>query len=168
MSAEAANKANTAGGADTAGNASNLGGSPPASYLRYGSTIPSGTTVTGGLGYETTPGGEYNEIVSLYPLRAPANINNNDVSFTDQSVSATAAADAEESAACSGTVSNPTAPAGKVCIYLELENVAGNSAFGNSLVSGLTQGSRLGFSILASASGASGTEMTGTWAYTAP
>lgn len=160
--------AQTSKQADSAGDAANLGGAPPADYLSYGSTIPSGKTVTGALGYETTSGGNYREVVSFYPLRAPANVVDSAVNFTNTSVSAAAAANSDESAACTGTVSNPTAPAGQVCIYLEAENVASNSAQGFAFFPGLTQGSRLGFSVQADASGANGTTMTGTWAYTAP
>jgi hypothetical protein len=166
-----ANNADDATHADNASHAddsANLGGTTAAGYLRYGAPIPSGRTVAGALGYETASSSDYHEVVSFYPLSAPANVVDADVSFDTSTVSALAAQNSEESAGCTGTASAPTAPAGKVCIYLTSENVAPNSAIGTTLDPALPTGSRLGFSVRADASGANGTSLTGTWAYTAP
>jgi hypothetical protein len=172
-SATTATTATTAGHADTADtadNASNLGGTAAAGYLRYGSNIPSGRTVTGAFGQKVGGATDYNEVVSFYPLRAPANVLDADVNFSDDAFTAGAAMNSDEDSACTGSVSNPTAPDGNVCLYLEGYDVAANSAFGSAFVGGLTEGSRHGFSVNAGASmdSAGGTFLAGTWAYTAP
>jgi hypothetical protein len=168
LNANTADDATHADNATHSDNTGNLGGASAVDYLRFGSTIPSGRTVSGALGYETASASDYREVVSFYPLKAPANVVDANVSFDTSTVSALAAQNSEESANCTGTASTPTAPAGKVCIYLSGENVAPNSAVGTTLDPAIPTGSDLGFSVTADASGANGTFLTGTWAYTAP
>jgi hypothetical protein len=168
-SSTSAASATSADHAASSADAEQLEGMPAAAYLRYGSAIPSGRTITGAFGSETGPKLDYGEIVSFAPLRAPANLTSADVNFAAGEVEFQIKP-SEESKACTGTVSLPTAPAGKACLYIEGINVGPDSAEADSLEPGVSNGSRLGFSVHAGPSQASGggTFMTGTWAYTAP
>ena len=74
------------------------------------------------------------------------------------------AADAD--AACTGSAAAPSAPAGKVCLYLA--GAAGaDTVVDGQAIPGLA-GSRLGFVVHAVSATTSVTGLFGTWAYTAP
>lgn len=81
-------------------------------------TIPSGVTVTG---YETWDfestgtGGDFVFSVS-FPARAPAVLTDGDINFAASSGSAPLIGDGDPT--CTGTTDAPTAPTGKVCLYL--------------------------------------------------
>jgi hypothetical protein len=72
----------------------------------------------------------------------------------------------DTSADCTGTPSAPTAPAGKVCIYVSGADHAFNLA-GDSVLFG-TGASKYGFKLKWDASQAGDTFVDATWAYTAP
>ena len=151
--------------ARSADDAARLGGSPAASYLRFDSAaIPSGTTSFGAWRVvdEVVGSGDLYEFetVSL-PGRAPAPILAPSVNFAPGT-----AGGADNDDSCSGTVTAPTAPAGKVCLYLsESQNV---DALGGYAVSNVGADDRFGFSVRATGSGAGLVNASGSWAYTAP
>jgi hypothetical protein len=144
------------------------------SVLDTNKVIPSGATVTGVLqGFEDDNEGggiaDFEEAVDFHGLRAPAALTDADVGFDDAGVSAAAADNGEENAGCTGGIFNPTAPSGKVCIYLFSEDVADNGAFGFRLGqgTGFTQADRHGFRVVAG-NNSGFAELRGTWAYRAP
>jgi hypothetical protein len=170
-SAATADKAQTAGtttNAQRATNADNalaLGGVAAAGYRTFATrTIPSGITVTGAFGISsnvtgaTTPTNDLREVVQL-PGLAPADLIDETVNFA----SATGPIDVDLS--CSGTPNAPTAPAGKVCLYLTALQTPDTTVEGTAIPQ--LVGSRSGF-VVHAASLTSATGAFGTWAYTAP
>ena len=97
------------------------------------------------------------QVVQL-PGMAPADLSDATVNF------AAGGADADPS--CSGTATAPTAPAGKVCLYLTSAAGAGTAVDGQA-IPGLA-GSRSGFVVHATNATLGETGAFGTWAYTAP
>lgn len=149
--------------ADVAENARALGGSPASAFRTLATrTIPSGTTVTGAFGlsanFITTTGADLRQVVSL-PGLASADLTDATVNF------ATAAAVMDADPACVGTAQVPSAPAGKVCLYLSSFVGGATQVSGEAIP--LLAGSRPGFVVHASQAGAA-TGVFGTWAYTAP
>jgi hypothetical protein len=138
----------------------------------FGATIPSGQTVTGAWGGRyIAPQAPYNNsylISYSLPAKAPAPLGDLDVN----TASNTAAGDPDTS--CTGSVDAPTAPAGKVCIYIG--NAVNAQVTGFSLIkpgSNTTQpGDDYGFVVRILDTGTTGNTATtaaeGTWAYTAP
>ena len=182
-----ADRATNAQRATNADNALALGGTAAAGYLSFASrSIPSGVTVTGafGIGSNVTvavtttivqpPGADAStptaatsaaamtsdirQVVQL-PGPAPADLSDATVNFANAG-----AADADP--ACSGTATAPTAPAGKVCLYLSSAAGSGTTVDGQA-IPGLA-GSRSGFVVHASNATLGETGAFGTWAYTAP
>jgi hypothetical protein len=181
-----ADRATNAQRATNADNALSLGGTAAAGYLSFaGRGIPSGTTVTGAFGIgsnvtaavtvtvvdpeDTTPltpptatattavTSDVRQVVQL-PGMAPADLTNATVNF------AGGGSDADPS--CAGTPTAPTAPAGKVCLYLTSGAGAG-TAFDGQAIPGLA-GSRAGFVVHATNATVGESGIFGTWAYTAP
>jgi hypothetical protein len=182
-----ADRATNAQRATNADNALALGGTAAAGYLSFASRgIPSGTTVTGAFGIgsnvtttvtvaivpppapdpNSTPTtatsttamtSDIRQVVQL-PGMAPADLSNGTVNF--------AAGGADADPACSGTVTAPTAPAGKVCLYLSSAAGSGTAVDGQA-IPGLA-GSRSGFVVHATNAALGETGAFGTWAYTAP
>ena len=163
-SAEVAN--NSLGGADIKNG--------EVSVLDTNKTIPAGATITGAFNeFEDDSGGagglaELKFGVDFNGLRPPAPLTDADVNFDDVGISAAAAANAEESSGCTGGLAIPTAPPGKVCIYLFDEGVADNSGFATRLGggTGFSQADDKGFRIAAVSDNQA--FLAGTWAYTAP
>src|SRR5438874_2735399 len=88
---------------------------------------------------------------------------------TGQTQQTLATSEAGSPAACTGSVANPTAPAGKVCIYIAGGDNAADVA-GYSVVPG-TGGSPYGFKLHWVSTGAGNSNNTfidAVWAYTAP
>jgi hypothetical protein len=128
---------------------------------RNGATIPSGVTVKGIFGAvesDDTANVAVYDYVS-FPLPAPAALAHTDINFAPN------AAAADDNAGCTGTPTNPTAPSGKVCLYILTASDANDAATGNSLIPAATQ--PLGFYINYPTSAATA-GLDGTWAYTAP
>jgi hypothetical protein len=127
----------------------------------YG-TIPSGTTVTGSWNYFSPPSAEV-DLVEAFPAPAPVALTNADVNFGNEPEELAA----DKDPACSGNSSAPTAPPGKVCIYLDHGSTSPKALVGKALqVLPSSPTSRYGFEI-ATEAGANG-QAGGTWAYTAP
>jgi hypothetical protein len=175
-----ADRATNAQRATNADNALALGGTAAAGYLSFASrTIPSGTTVTGAFGIganvtaavtvsvdpspptataATAVASDLRQVVQL-PGPAPADLSDATVNFANAGT-----ADADPS--CTGTAAAPTAPAGKVCLYLSSSPGAGTAVDGQA-IPGLA-GSRSGFVVHATNAALGETGAIGTWAYTAP
>ncbi|MDX6631944.1 MAG: hypothetical protein QOH00_4190, partial [Gaiellales bacterium] len=98
------------------------------------------------------------QVVQL-PGLAPADLSDANVNFANPG-----AVDADP--ACSGTATAPTAPAGKVCLYLTSAAGTGTTLDGQA-IPGLT-GSRSGFVVHAANATLGQAGAFGTWAYTAP
>jgi hypothetical protein len=162
-----AERATNAQRATNADNALALGGTAAAGYVTYGkAVIPSGVTVTGAFGIAadvataTAPlSSDLQQVVQL-PGSAPSDLINESVNFAPTS----GAGDAD--ATCTGSAVAPTAPPGKVCLYLASDQGAGTLFDGNA-IPGLA-GSRAGFVVHAVNTTLSNAGIFGTWAYTAP
>lgn len=181
-----ADRATNAQRATNADNALALGNTAAAGYLSFATrAIPAGTTVTGAFGIgsnvtatttvtvvdpeDATPltpptattttamTSDIRQVVQL-PGQAPTDLSNATVNF------AGVGADADPS--CNGTAAAPTAPAGKVCLYLTSGAGAGTVVDGQA-IPGLA-GSRSGFVVHATNATLGETGAFGTWAYTAP
>ena len=132
----------------------------PAGASLLNSKIPSGTTITGFEAYEWT--GQLNgskDFVVHFPAKAPAMLTDATVNFSNTFTANTP----ENDATCTGTFAAPTAPAGKVCLYVD-KNFAGHNYFGTSLPVAFAD---TGFWILITES-AGDNFASMSWAYTAP
>jgi hypothetical protein len=175
--AQRAQTAATATNAQRATNADNalaLGGTAAAAYQTFATrTIPSGLTVTGVFGSSsnaqttvtstpptttTAATNDIREVVQL-PGLAPADLSDAVVNFANTP----SATDAD--ASCTGTAAAPTAPPGKVCLYLTAAQGAATTVDGQAIP--LLAGSRAGF-VVHAANADSSAGAFGTWAYTAP
>jgi hypothetical protein len=156
----------TLGEVPSAANAGQLGGVGPSGYLRYGSTIPSGVTISGVF---TSADEDDNGVIfardsESFPLPAPADLTDADVNFAPSSTGG------DDDASCTGSFHDPSAPPGKVCIYPGGGNCSQDgSSTGVALFGGGTR-SRFGFGINGPACSVSlgNAHVNGTWAYTAP
>ena len=178
-----ADRATNAQRATNADNALALGGTAAAGFLSFASrTIPSGVTVTGAFGVgsnvttavtttidsppppsttytsTTAMASDIRQVVQL-PGPAPADLSDATVNFAN-----VGAADTDPS--CTGTAAAPTAPAGKVCLYLSAGAGLGTTVDGQA-IPGLA-GSRSGFVVHAVNTTLGEVGAFGTWAYTAP
>lgn len=146
----------------------------PGASLFSATTLPSGVTVRGAWGgryIAAIPGSQQNSYLLTYsfPLRAPQNLSDTDVQFG----AATAAPVGDADPACTGSVANPTAPAGKVCIYVEEATRSNTTLTGFKLraASGTSNAAdSYGFEVrMVDGGTVPGTmRAEGTWAYTAP
>jgi hypothetical protein len=135
-------------------------------------TVPPGDTIRGAIGgdFDSPAGAEdWGVIVSL-PLKARNDLTDADVHVNvttwTNADGQTAPTTTDMNAGCTGTVANPTAPAGDVCIYV----AGGDNAldlFGYSIVPG-TGGSPYGFKLNWTSPAAGDTYIDAVWAYTAP
>ena len=127
-------------------------------------TIPSGQTVTGNFGttqqYQGPAFGDFS--ISL-PAKAPVALVATQVNFAPD-----AAATSDDDAECTGTAAAPTAPAGKVCLYLYGSTIpaAVTNVRGSRAVNLSNQAFYLSYDVGAG----TGTNISVffTWAYTAP
>jgi hypothetical protein len=164
--AQLADRATNAQRSTSADNALTLGGTAAAGFLTYAShPIPSGATVTGAFGIAgvsaaaTATSNDLEQVVTL-PGTATSDLTNGIVNF------GTNAAAGDSDAACTGNALAPSAPAGKVCLYVSAVQGLGTTVEGLA-IPGLA-GSRAGFVVHATTTGAPDTGVFGTWAYTAP
>jgi hypothetical protein len=177
-----ADRATNAQRATNADNALALGGTAAAGFLSFATrTIPSGVTVTGAFGIgsnvtvavtttidppvppttatsTTAMTSDIRQVVQL-PGAAPADLSDATVNFAN-----VGAADTDPS--CTGSAAAPTAPAGKVCLYLSAGAGVGTTVDGQG-IPGLA-GSRSGFVVHAANTTLGEVGAFGTWAYTAP
>jgi hypothetical protein len=164
--AQLADRATNAQRATNADSALTLGGTAAAGFLTYAShAIPSGVTVTGAFGIAgvsaaaTATSNDLEQVVSL-PGTATSDLTNEIVNFASNP----AATDSD--ATCTGNALAPSAPAGKICLYLSGVQGLGTSVEGLA-IPGLA-GSRAGFVVHTTTTTAPDTGVFGTWAYTAP
>lgn len=149
---------------------------PPGPSALDGGSIPSGTTVTGAWGgryVNALEGSQTNSYLLSYsfPLPAPVALTDANVNFG----ASTAAPVGDADPACTGSASSPTAPGGKVCIYVN-SGTRDNSTLTGFKLTAAGNGSdadRYGFEVRMvniNAGGANGGTIRaeGTWAYTAP
>lgn len=165
--AKAAASATNATNATTAANANQLGGQPPSAYQRSG-PVAAGQTISGAFGCfagNTADVDACNTTVS-FPNPTPAALSDALVNFS-ASTGDFVAGDADGT--CTGNVNAPTAPPGKVCLYLgnlATTGVSTVTGLGNTIAN--TNGSR-GFQVALTASGTpTSLNLEGVWAYTAP
>jgi len=138
----------------------------------FPSSIPSGTTVAGGWGGRyiapQLAGNNTYLISTSFPVKAPAPLSDATVNVAPN------AAAGDPDPTCTGSSDNPTAPSGKVCIYISRTDNAGVTGFRltNPGVSGSAPGDAYGFIVRILDAGTVGptatTNAEGTWAYTAP
>ena len=152
-------------------NAETLDGFDSSGFVRYGSTIPSGTTVRGTFGVfadDHDSGQSFSTtgrtFISL-PAVAPVPLTNANVNLRAGS----GLGDADPQCIDQGS-DTPTAPPGKVCIYdaTTIGNITSLTGQGASVLGGAA---KFGFEIDAVGTSASGTATpfaAGSWAYTAP
>jgi len=147
----------------TVPDASQLGGVTPEQYLSYGSVMPSGITIRGVWG-----GREYgsgNPMIQDYsfPFAAAQQLNDNQVNFAAGGNSGNIGNDDDPT--CTGNVASPTAPAGKVCLYVSADDLLASpdSAEGRGASS-----ARRGFSVRGPSLAAGDVEAHGSWAFTTP
>jgi hypothetical protein len=157
-------------------------GSAIAAQLRGASTdsaaapqaaVPSGATIQGAVGGDFDAHAvvlDWGVVVSL-PLRARNYIRDADVfvnisPWQSGAVGQTPPTTTDTSSGCTGTRANPTAPRGKVCIYITGSDNAVDLK-GYSIVPG-TGGNPLGFKLLWTNPRTGDTFVEGTWAYRAP
>lgn len=132
----------------------------------FASTVPSGTTVKGAFG-DTDIGTDTDASASVrgavsFSVPAPANLSDEQVNFASGLAS-------DNDATCTGSTGAPTAPPGKVCLYVDDFTGLSGSVSGLSINPGSTA-SRLGFAFTGTGNNADPSRMIlqGTWAYTAP
>ena len=148
--------------AETALDAGALGGKPAMAYRTLApQAIPAGTTVTGAFGLSANvigaTGVDLRQVVSL-PGLATTDLTSATVNFGN------AVAVGDPDASCTGTAAAPTAPAGRVCLYLSASVGLNTTVTGEAIP--LLAGSRAGFVVQAVQTDPA-TGVFGTWAYTA-
>jgi hypothetical protein len=135
--------------------------------------VPSHRTIRGAVGGDfhafDSSASDFGVDVTL-PMPARNALSDNDVfvnvsGWTDAG-GQTAPTTSDANAGCTGTPAAPTAPAGKVCIYVSGADHAFNLS-GYSVLAG-TGASPYGFKLKWDASTAGDTFVDATWAYTAP
>ncbi|HEY1539050.1 MAG TPA: hypothetical protein VGF63_06610 [Solirubrobacteraceae bacterium] len=102
-----------------------------------------------------------------FPIPAPVGLTNANVSFPASTTNVLAG---DQDAACAGTVDLPTAPAGKVCVYVDQQSANVTDMSAQQVDGESTNQSKLGFAVQVTATGGANDNVTarGTWAYTAP
>jgi hypothetical protein len=153
--------------------ADKLDGMDSTDFYAHGDAVPSGETIFGAVGadfhaYDATAS-DFGVDVSL-PLPAPVGLTDDDV-FVNVTTwtgdgSQTTPTTTDTDPGCDGTLDTPTAPAGKVCIYVSGADHAFNLN-GYSVRFG-TEASKYGFKLKWDASTQGDTFVDAVWAYTAP
>jgi len=162
----AAGQAGFAGPAGPAGPAGATGPAGPAGAkgdpgLSALDPVPSGRTIHGVVGLDVdaeTDGKDWGVLMTM-PMSGSAVLGDGDVHIAH--VAPTSGESAAEQAACTGTPAGPTAPPGKVCIYVQdSANAAGLLGEGVN--------SNQGFKLKFTNSAAGNSFVDAAWAYTAP
>jgi hypothetical protein len=142
-------------------NAGKLGGVRKRGFLRFGE-IPHGQTVRGTFG---TAGTTFQRDFVNFPAPAPKDLDDSRVNFTPGEKAG------DDDPACTGSPQNPTAPAGKVCLYADgfWAGTEDASCTGESAAPDFSEAGtfRFGFRVEATGAGPM-TGCIGNWAYTAP
>lgn len=137
-----------------------LGGTPANRYFRVGGMLPRGATISGAFGGLINPAVRWDAAVS-FPVPSPVAVVTENIRFAPGTVGAPSD---RVDAGCSGTLSEPVAPAGVVCLYVgqigvEVEIIT-------ALVGG--QDGRRGFTVRTTGSLVGFQGAFGTWVYTVP
>lgn len=179
-SAASATTATTATSATNANFATSAGSAPDTTF--NGGPLASGQVMRGIWSlFETDDGSSASSLFGAYsfPVPVPTGLAsgvNIGMGTKDNSGAGSVAgliADVREDPACTGTFFEPTAPAGKLCIYVRSDavfNIAADSvaSFPASTPAGNTA-SRLGFGMVATEGAATTfSRVEGSWAFTAP
>jgi hypothetical protein len=160
------------GGHPPVTNADKLDGKDSTNFYPYGD-VPSGVTIRGAVGgdfhaYDATAS-DFGVDVTL-PMPAPVGLTDGDVFVNvttwQGEAGQIAPTTADTNAGCTGTLDTPTAPAGKVCIYVSGADHASNLS-GYSVRFG-AEASKYGFKLKWDASALGDTFVDAVWAYTAP
>jgi hypothetical protein len=130
--------------------------------------VPSGQTIHGVIGLDVdaaNPAGDWGTLATM-PMRAAAVLTDGDVfvnvdSATDIGGNPVTMSTTDSDPGCDGTPAAPTAPAGKVCIYV-LHAGNADDPFGYGV------GSDQGFKLNFTNTGTGDSFVDATWAYTAP
>jgi hypothetical protein len=149
----------------------------PGTSLFTTPVLPTGVTVRGVWGgryVNAVPGAQKNSYLLTYsfPLPSPQQLNDAQVNFG----AATAGPVGDADPACTGSVDNPTAPAGKVCIYVNPGTRANTTLTGFKLLAagGANAADSYGFTVRIINIDDPGLvdsplmRAEGTWAYTVP
>ncbi|HEY8001704.1 MAG: hypothetical protein ACHQJ5_03340 [Vicinamibacteria bacterium] len=155
---------NTADKATKASDSDALGGAGAASYLKFSSgTIPSGSTSVGV--WRVIDDADAVSDDRFYTVQLPGKTPV-PLAFTSVNFAAGTPGATDGDAACTGTVQNPTAPAGKACLYRsDASNISALAGFQSSSV---LADNLFGFSVRATSTAAGQMNASGSWAYTAP
>jgi hypothetical protein len=150
--------------------ASVLDGINSTGFFQFGSTVPSGQTITGTFGDLGSPNASgaattsYQREAVQFSVPAPADLTAAQINF------APSAAGGDDDATCNGTAAAPSAPAGKVCLY-PTGNYSGaqNGTGTGEIIRGSSGAStRFGFQVFSQGAGNAFSGFIGIWAYTAP
>jgi hypothetical protein len=126
--------------------------------------IPAGATVTGYASYDHSVISDNTDVMVSVQLPAPApvNLSSNIVNFAPHALAI------DDDATCTGTAAAPTAPAGKVCLYIvQSANVDGGAGYDTEAAGFLNRGFLIQFFTNSASLGAD-LYFRVTWAYTAP
>jgi hypothetical protein len=132
--------------------------------------VPAGKTIRGviGVGHTATAGNQRIEIDQQLPIPAAAALKDDDVYVSLTGFTSSGGVQpttADTNAGCTGSATAPTAPAGKVCVYVAAgENAAGIRGLGVG-ATGSAYGFKLSWDTQASGSRS---YVDATYAYTAP
>jgi hypothetical protein len=128
-------------------------------------TIPSGQTVTGSFGTRyRAPAATIGQSIFMHlPARPRARLIDGNIAFSAESGPVAIDTDA----ACTGSTDAPTAPRGKICVYLLSSNNVSGLVAGAWLETGPSTQGAWYIQWLDTAADAT-TELRGIWAYTAP
>ena len=135
--------------------------------------VPHGKTLRGAIGADyhafDNTASDFGVDMTM-PMSAPVGLSDDDVFVNvlhwQNAGGQTAPTTTDTNPGCTGTPENPTAPGGKVCIYVSGADHAFNLA-GYSVLFG-TGASKYGFKLKWDASQVGDTFVDATWAYTAP
>src|SRR3954447_2702101 len=168
------------------GQTGQTGPTGPAGATLIDSPVPSGKTIKGVWGGQYTPGGTAGNDAFVLSTSFPAPLSDPITDATAQLSTnsfagglspavAAAAMDADEDPDCSGTLAAPTAPAGKLCLYVRdsrISNVKDGTLHVQGPASDDAPGEaarKLGFEVSFTANNAAApVRVEGIWIYTAP
>jgi hypothetical protein len=137
-----------------------LGGVPASRFFRAGGTLPRGATASGAFGGLVNPALRFDTVVS-FPFPSPSAVTTEGIRFAPGTVNAPPE---RIDPRCSGTLADPVAPPGVVCLYLG--QIGADTAAIQALV---TDGDgRRGFIVRATGTAAGFQGAFGSWAYTVP
>ena len=137
-----------------------LGGVPASRFFRAGGALPRGATVSGAFGGLVNVATRYDAVVS-FPFPSPTAVTTESIRFAPGTVNAPAD---RIDASCSGTLVDPVAPAGLVCLYVG--QIGAETETIQALVAG--QDGRRGFTVRTTGALPGFQGLFGSWAYTVP